>query len=251
MPFSLGQVRTRFPNREIRWFSSIDSTMNKATRLAQEGWPSGTLVGAEEQTAGQGRLGRSWFSEAETGLYFSVILRFPFSPETLPVVTMALGLGVHQGISKATGIRTDLRWPNDVLIGDRKVAGILTQFESGAVVAGIGLNVNQRDFPPDIARLATSLRIASGREQSREDLLIAILPAIDETCGILLRDGTFDILRLFAATSSYVHGRRVVVDLGEEELRGTTSGLNAAGFLLVRDEAGVEHTIVAGGVRPA
>jgi len=243
-------LNLQLPGREIRWHESVDSTMHEACRLAEAGCASGTVVGAEEQTAGQGRLGRSWHSEAGTGLYFSVVLRLPFPPETLPLVTMALGLGVREAIVRSTGISADLRWPNDVLVGDRKVAGILTQFDAGAVVAGIGVNVNQSGFPADIADVATSLRIACGREQSREDLLAAILPAIEEMCGVLLRDGTYSILRLFASASSYVHGRRVVVELGDGELRGTTSGLNAAGFLLVRDDAGTEHTVIAGGVRP-
>src|SRR5579884_874695 len=250
MAFDVQAFRRLLPARPVEWVPSVDTTMRLAARLAAEGAPSGTVVGADEQTEGQGRLGRSWHSEADTGLYFSVVLRMPFSPETLPLVTMAIGLAVREAIA-STGIATDLRWPNDVLIDDRKVAGILTQFESGAVVAGIGVNVNQREFPPDLADIATSLRIVCGREQSREDLLVAILPAVEEMCGVLLQEGTYAILRLFAASSSYVHGRRVVIDLGDEELRGTTAGLSAAGFLLVRDDAGTEHTIIAGGVRPA
>jgi len=248
---NLDEIRGRLAGREIHWSASVGSTMHEACRLAAAGAASGTVIGADEQTAGQGRLGRSWHSQAGTGLYLSLILRLPFTPETLPLVTMALGLGVREAIVKVTGVSTDLRWPNDVLIDDRKVAGILTQFESGAVVAGIGVNVDQREFPPDLADIATSLRIVCGREQSREDLLVAILPAVEEMCGVLLQEGTYAILRLFAASSSYVHGRRVVVDLGDEELRGTTAGLSAAGFLLVRDDAGTEHTIIAGGVRPA
>src|SRR5579884_1385063 len=235
---NLDEIRGRLAGREIHWSASVGSTMHEACRLAAAGAASGTVIGADEQTAGQGRLGRSWHSQAGTGLYLSLILRLPFTPETLPLVTMALGLGVREAIVKVTGVSTDLRWPNDVLIDDRKVAGI-------------GVNVDQREFPPDLADIATSLRIVCGREQSREDLLVAILPAVEEMCGVLLQEGTYAILRLFAASSSYVPGRRVVIDVGDEELRGTTAVLSAAGFLLVRDDAGTEHTIIAGGVRPA
>jgi len=251
MALDLEEVRSRLPNRYIRWFASVDSTMHEAARLAAEGCASGTVVIADEQTAGQGRLGRSWYSVAGTGLYLSVVLRYPFPPDSLGVVTMALGIGVREAIAQTTGLALDLRWPNDILIGDRKCAGILTQFENGAIIAGVGVNVNQSNFPPDIAGVATSLRIAAGAKQSREDLLVSILPGIDAACELLLDEGRHAVLRLFAGFSSYVSGRRVVVDLGESELRGTTAGLSATGFLLVRDDAGVEHTIVAGGVRPA
>src|SRR5579885_3894981 len=112
---NIEQVRGRMAGREIHWSASVDSTMHEAGRLAAAGAASGTVVGCDEQTAGQGRLGRSWLSEAGTGLYFSVILRLPFSLETLPLVTMALGLGVREAVVTTTGISTDLRWPNDVL----------------------------------------------------------------------------------------------------------------------------------------
>jgi BirA family biotin operon repressor/biotin-[acetyl-CoA-carboxylase] ligase len=240
------------PGRIIHWHASIDSTMHEAARLAESGAPSGTVVGADEQTAGQGRFGRRWHSEPATGLYFSVILRFPFPAADTPLVTLALGLATREAIIDATGIVGDLRWPNDLLIADRKCAGILTQMESGAVVAGIGINVNQQGLPADIANIATSLRLASGRTHSREQLLIGLLPTIDAWCGLLSREGREPILTVFAKSSSYVAGRRVTVEICEGELiNGTTAGLTADGFLKVRDDRGKEHTIIAGGVRPA
>jgi BirA family biotin operon repressor/biotin-[acetyl-CoA-carboxylase] ligase len=226
--------------------------MHEAALLAAAGASSGTVVGADEQTAGQGRFGRHWHSQPETGLYFSVILRFPLAAADTPLVTLALGLAVREAILEATAIVCDLRWPNDLLIADRKCAGILTQMESGAVVAGIGINVNQPELPPDIAGIATSLRLAAGRPHSREQLLTRLLPVIDERCGLLAREGREPILRVFAKSSSYVTGRRVTVEISEEEtLTGTTAGLTADGFLLIRDDRGKEHTIIAGGVRPA
>jgi len=226
--------------------------MHAASHLAEIGAPSGTVVGADEQTAGQGRSGRHWHSEPETGLYFSVILRFPFAASDTPLVTLALGLAAREAILDATGIVCDLRWPNDLLIADRKCAGILTQMESGAVVAGIGINVNQAELPPDIEAIATSLRLASCHAHSREQLLIRLLPAIDEWCGLLAHEGRTPILTVFAKSSSYVAGRRVAVEISEDEfITGTTAGLTADGFLKVRDDRDKEHTIVAGGVRPA
>jgi BirA family biotin operon repressor/biotin-[acetyl-CoA-carboxylase] ligase len=226
--------------------------MIAAAQLAAAGAPSGTVVGADEQTAGQGRFGRLWHSETGTGLYFSLILRLALNANDLPLVTLALGLAVRESILDTTGIVTDLRWPNDVLIADRKTAGILTQMESGAIVAGIGINVNQTDLPPDIAPIATSLRLASGRTHSREQILIRLLPKIDEWCDVLAREGRGPILRVFTESSRYVADRRVTVEISEgEALTGATAGLTSEGFLKVRDDRGKEHTIIAGGVRPA
>ena len=252
MLFDLAVVRASLPDRDLRWHESVASTMTEAAHLAETGARSGTVVGADEQTAGQGRFGRRWHSEPGTGLYFSVILRFPFAASDTPLVTLALGLATREAILDATGVVCDLRWPNDLLIADRKGAGILTQMESGAVVAGIGINVNQLELPPDIETIATSLHISSGRAHSREQLLIRLLPAIDEWCGLLAREGRAPILTVFAKSSSYVAGRRVTVEISEGELiTGTTAGLTADGFLKIRDDRGKEHTIVAGGVRPA
>lgn len=219
--------------------------MFEASRLAAAGAPSGTTVVANEQTAGHGRYGRPWHSEPEAGLYLSVVLRFA---ETPPLVTLALGLAVVEAITQTTGVVCDLRWPNDVLIGDRKCAGILTQLEGAAVIAGIGINVNHAAFPEELSTVATSLRIASGRRHSREELLQALLPAIDSYCDLLAREGKEPILDMFTHASSYVRGRRVRVDDTSE---GITAGLNESGFLLLRDDSGRQHTILSGGIRPA
>ncbi len=149
------------------------------------------------------------------------------------------------------GIACDLRWPNDVLIGGRKCAGILTELHDGAVVAGIGINVNQTAFPAEIAAIATSLQIASGKSTALNTLLEALLPKIDEYTALLCSEGREPILRLFSEASSYVRGRRVVVDLPEGSVEGTTDGLDASGFLLLRRDNGERTVILAGGVRPA
>jgi BirA family transcriptional regulator, biotin operon repressor / biotin---[acetyl-CoA-carboxylase] ligase len=242
MAFDLG--------RRVEWHTTIGSTMTEASRLAAEGAPSGTVVGADEQTAGVGRRGRSWHSEPATGLYISVILRLALDPAIMPVVTLALGLAVTEAILKATDLSCDLRWPNDVLIQSKKCAGILTQLESSAIIAGIGMNVNHSRFPEELSGIATSLRIASGRTHSRERLLLELLPAIDRYCVLLENDGRAPILEMFSRASSYVSGRRVCVDQDGSTLLGTTAGLAESGFLLLRGDDGRDHQIVAGGVRP-
>jgi BirA family biotin operon repressor/biotin-[acetyl-CoA-carboxylase] ligase len=248
MPFDLAQLQSQMPDRRIEWLAVVDSTMTAASRLAAAGAPSGTVIGADEQTAGQGRHGRTWHSEPGSGLYLSIILRHQFTPAALPVVTLALGLAVSEAILQATEIACDLRWPNDILIQSKKCAGILTQLEGSAIIAGIGINVNHSSFPQELSAIATSLRIASRRIHSREELLLCLLPAVDRYCTLLEQRGRETILDMFSRASSFVTGRRVQVD--EQSLVGTTAGLNDSGFLILRGDDGRSHTIVAGGVRP-
>ena len=250
MPFDLEWVRSQLPDRRIDWHPSINSTMTDASRLASSGCASGTVVGAEEQTAGQGRYGRIWHSEAGAGLYVSIALRYAFTSNAMPAVTLALGLAVIEAILKATDLPCDLRWPNDVLIQSKKCGGILTQLEGSAIIAGIGINVNQASFPPELRNLATSLRMASGQAHSRERLLVELVASVDSFCTLLEREGRAPILSMFSLASSFVHGRRVDVDLGESIVRGTTAGLNESGFLVLRGDDGSERVIIAGGVRP-
>src|SRR5579862_9228277 len=125
MPFDLAVVRARLPGRPIDWFSSVSSTMTLAARMAHDGCPSGTVVGADGQVAGIGRHGHTWHSEAEAGLYASIVLRVPLGSSDLPLVMLALGLAAQEAIVQVSGLAADLRWPNDVLIHGKKCAGIL------------------------------------------------------------------------------------------------------------------------------
>jgi BirA family biotin operon repressor/biotin-[acetyl-CoA-carboxylase] ligase len=249
-PFDVELVRAAFPGRRIVWLDRTTSTMTEAARLVAEGCPSGSVVGAEEQTAGQGRLGRSWHSERGTGVYVSVVLRPPLEAGPPPVLTLALGLATAEAITRTTAAVCDLRWPNDVLVGGRKCAGILVQLLESAVVAGIGINVNQTRFPPELEPLATSLRLATGREHSRETLLIELLATVDSYSRLLIEEGAEAILRLFTQASSYVRDRRVAVEQGDRLLSGVTEGLDPSGFLILRQDDGTRTLIVAGGVRP-
>jgi BirA family transcriptional regulator, biotin operon repressor / biotin---[acetyl-CoA-carboxylase] ligase len=235
--------------RTIHRFATVGSTMTKAAELAELGSAEGTVVIADEQTAGQGRLGRNWYSEPQAGLYFTEILRPKLCPDSLPLVTLSLGLATAEAITAVAGVACDLRWPNDVLIGTRKCAGILAQLQEGVLLAGVGINVNHTGFPPELADIATSLRLATGREHPREQLLDTLLGSIDSHLETLFRDGKEPVLRAFTAASSYVRGRRVVVEAATE-LRGTTDGLDPQGFLILRQDDGVRKLILAGGVRP-
>jgi len=249
MPFDADQIAERMPQRVVLWLDQTDSTMLDAARLAEAGCPSGSVVGAEVQTAGQGRHGRSWHSEKEAGLYCSIVLRVPLPVERLPIVTMAAGLAAAEAITAVSGVPVDLRWPNDVMIGNRKVCGILIQQHDGVLVCGVGINVNQSAFPEEIAEIATSLRMAAGRPVSREDLLVALLESLDRHIEVLLKQGVAAVLRLFTSASSYVAGRRVTVEQADKLLHGVTDGLDENGFLYLLQDSGVRTLILAGGVR--
>ncbi len=251
MPLALDIVRAASPGRELLWFDRCASTMTEAARLARSGCRAGAVVVAEEQTAGQGRHGREWHSEREAGLYATVVLRPALAEASARVLSMALGLAAAEAIARTADLRTDLRWPNDVLVEEKKCAGILVQSEGSVFLAGIGINVNHTSFPPELAAIATSLRLASGRPQSRELLLIHLLETVDSFARMLAEAGREPILRMFARASSYVKGKRVTVDQGDSVLEGVTDGLDPSGFLLLRRPDGSRTTILAGGVRPA
>jgi len=250
VPFDIERVKRSLPDRRIDWYPSIGSTMTDAGRLAASGCPSGTVVGADKQTAGLGRYGRTWHSESGAGIYVSIVLRYPFSPESLPVVTLALGLATAEAILKTTDLACDLRWPNDVLIQSKKCGGILTQLEGPAIIAGIGINVNHSTFPQELSAIATSLRIGSGRIHSRERLLVELIDSVESFCSLLEKEGRTPILAMFTRASSFVTGRKVSVDQGDLMLHGTTAGLTESGFLILQGDDGKSNVIIAGGVRP-
>lgn len=244
-------LANRLEGRLVHVFESSRSTMVEAARLVNEGAGHGTLVIAHEQTAGQGRHGHHWHSEPGSGLYLSLILRPEFTVEATPGLTLAIGLATRHAIRDQTGVECDLRWPNDLLIGSLKCGGILLQLLYRTVVAGIGVNVNHADFPPDLRDLAVSLRMISGREHLREPLAVAIAEAVDRYCDRIAREGIEPVLAEFSQTSSYVKGMRVTVDQPNGTLEGTTAGLDRKGYLLVRSSDGTLTPVIAGGVRPA
>lgn len=232
----LSRIRAEFPERRIDYHDTLDSTM-----LAAVNCPVGTVVVAGEQTAGQGRHGHSWHSAAGSGLYCSIVL------DPAPVLTLALGLATQAAILEAAGITCDLRWPNDVMLGGRKVAGILVQLVDRHAIAGIGINLNQSAFPAELANEATSLKLHTGVGANATAILIALLHAVES----FVREDPESILRLFSHASSYAVGRRVTVHQPGGDLVGTTAGLDPSGFLIVRKDDGTDTLILAGGVRAA
>jgi BirA family biotin operon repressor/biotin-[acetyl-CoA-carboxylase] ligase len=240
----------RIGHKIVHYFRS-DSTNDVALRLAARGAAHGTVVIAEEQTAGRGRMGRSWYSEKSVGIYTSVILRPPLAPAAAPVLTLMAGLAVHQAISTVTGLPADIRWPNDVLVNGKKVCGILTEMNAEldrlhAVILGIGINVNHHELPPELREFATSLRIEAGRTYSRAQILVALLKELERKYHLLLDEGGGAITRRWAAASTYAEGKHLRVRSSSGEFVATTVGLEPSGALRVRCEDGREEVLVAG-----
>ena len=261
-------VGTRFPAR-LHHFPSAESTNTLLLEAAANGAPEGTLYLADAQTVGRGRGGHSWHSAPGDGLYVSVLAKPSLQLREALWISLATALAVQSAIKSTTGLSIDLRWPNDLLFAGKKLGGILVEaaVEPDAdatlryAVIGIGININHESFPPELTSLATSLRLATGHEQSRNTLLIALLRALDfeltqleaeqpelpaQQSGILAQQS--GILERFSAASTWVRGKRVRVP-EQGGYCGITAGLNAHGYLLVDADDGTQRTVLSGGVR--
>jgi BirA family transcriptional regulator, biotin operon repressor / biotin---[acetyl-CoA-carboxylase] ligase len=235
----------------IRHYFRTDSTNDVALSLVLEGAPHGTVVVAEEQVAGRGRFGRSWYSEKATGIYTSVILRPELAPSAAPIITLMAGLAAHGAVTEATSMGVDIRWPNDLLINGKKVCGILTEMNADVdrihgVVLGLGINVNHRQMPAELGAIGTSLRIEGGKYYSRARLFVALLQKLEQYYRLLLDDGNKAITERWAAISTYARAKRIRVTTRSGEFLATTSGLDTTGALLVRRDDGQEDRLLSG-----
>ncbi len=245
--------------KQIHHYYKIGSTNSEAMRSAAEGAPEGSVFLAEEQLAGRGRGAHAWHSARSAGIYCSVILRPAMPPSDALIFSLAAGLAVRAAVAEiAPQLVADLKWPNDLLLGGKKFCGILTEMNAEAtrvhhLVVGVGINVNQVKFPAELREIATSLRIETGTEWSRVELCATLLKSLDREYRNLIEDaGARDaILRRFEEGSSSVHGRKVSIEVNNDEnggLAGVTEGLDERGFLRVRTAEGL-RTVLSGTVR--
>lgn len=241
--------------KQIHHYYKIGSTNSEAMRAAAEGAPEGSVFLAEEQLSGRGRGAHTWHSARSTGIYCSVILRPVMPPSDALIFSLAAGLAVRAAVAEiAPQLKVDLKWPNDVLLNNKKFCGILTEMNAEVtrvrhLVVGIGINVNQAKFPAELRDIATSLRIETGTEWSRVELCAALLKSLDREYRNLVEDegARAAILRRFEESSSSVRGQKVSVE-ENGGLTGVTEGLDERGFLRVRTENGLQ-TVVSGTVR--
>ncbi len=231
------------------------STNTDALEAARGGAPHGSVYFADEQTAGRGRGDHAWQSNAGMGLYVSVLLRLALPADRLPLLPLAAGIAAAESIRSSCGLAVDLRWPNDLLLGERKTGGILVESKTEGVtsafaVVGVGINVHQRSFDPGLATPATSLDLESRRTISRQVLLVTLLESLEhEAQGLLDPAGATTILGRIENNSSWVRGRHVEVH-GPQACTGVTAGLDENGFLLVETTSGMIR-VRTGGMRAA
>ena len=254
--YDLGELNTALQNTifssKVHHIPETGSTNTLAMQAATAGVEEGTVIFADQQTAGRGRNGHNWYSDPGTAILASIVLRPKILPAQSLWLSLMAGVAVHDAVLRTCGIACDLRWPNDLLIERKKVCGILTEISADAeqlrfAVIGIGINVNQPSFPAEIDALATSLQIETGKQWSRTELLIALLKSLEAEYRGTLAAGEDSLLRKVESISSYVRGKRVHVDEAEG-YEGITDGLDPRGFLRVRTAESM-RTVLSGGVR--
>jgi BirA family biotin operon repressor/biotin-[acetyl-CoA-carboxylase] ligase len=249
------RLHTNTIGKSLYHFYSVDSTNAFALRLLEHGYKvaEGTVVIAESQTAGKGRLGRSWHSEREAGLYLSMVL-YPKAPPSLaPLLTLATTIAAHNAVEKATQLDVDIKWPNDLLIGGKKACGILAEMQAEVdrikmMIIGVGINVNHESFPDEIASRATSLRLASGRLQSRIEILVDFLEEFEALYLTFEQKGPRAIIDWWTRLSSFANGRKIEIHDGVRTIAGVTRGLNPLGALRVEQEDGRTEEVYSGDV---
>lgn len=249
-------VKARRLGGKVHYFSEIDSTNSRARALAESGAAEGEIVVAESQTHGRGRLSRRWESPPFANLYFSVILRPHLPPRHAPQVTLTAAVGVAETVSAFLPAPASIKWPNDILVQGKKLAGILTEAACDAerieyVILGIGLNVNYRRdaMPEELRERATSLADAIGKNVSRESVLARLIHDLDRCYGELEEAG-FEALRPRWKAYFALRGRIVRVEHNGQAMIARAIDIDFDGGLIVEDERGQRSTIVAGDVIP-
>lgn len=240
----------------IEHFAEVDSTNDIALARASAGAPYGTVVIADMQRAGRGRLGRTWHSPPDAGIYLSVVLRADSWSRSLPLVTLMAGVAVVRGLEAATGLRAELKWPNDVVIGRpwRKLAGILTEAVSTsgrieAVVVGIGVNLRASSFPPDLRDKATAVEVELGRAVDRATCIVRILSALHAGAGQLSSGDGVSILDEWRALGrAGLQSAPVRWQELDRQRRGLAVDIDEAGALLVDGGGGRIERIISGEV---
>jgi BirA family biotin operon repressor/biotin-[acetyl-CoA-carboxylase] ligase len=250
----LTRLSSRWLGRHIHYYQDLDSTNRVAQELARQGAAEGTVVLAERQLSGRGRQGRTWHSPAGVGLYFSLILRPGLPPNQVQLLTLAVAVAVTRAISAQTLLSPKIKWPNDILIGEKKLAGILTEGEAATeriahVVVGVGINVNHRaaELGRPLEALATSLRLEVGHLVERSALAAQLFVELEIWYERLKRrdsSGILDAWRRHTATL----GRTVRVFLGQTTVEGTALDVTNEGALLVEQTDGSQTVVHAGDV---
>ena len=248
------RLHTNWMAENCIYLESVDSTNNYAKRIAEDGTPSGTLVVADEQTGGKGRRGRSWSTPKGSNIAMTLLLRPRFRPEHASRMTLLAAMAVTCGIRRVTGLDAGIKWPNDVVVNGHKVCGILTEMNTEVdyinyVVIGIGINVNQKEFPEEIREIAGSLCLEAGKQIGRAALIAAIMEELERIYEIFQK--TEDLSGLYKEYNQICVncGRKIRVLEPGHEYTGVAEGINQDGELMVvRDDTGEKVSVYAGEV---
>jgi BirA family biotin operon repressor/biotin-[acetyl-CoA-carboxylase] ligase len=260
LPLRLETLQSSLVCRQLgvhfHYYLEIDSTNTRARQLAEGGAPEGAIVIAEKQTHGRGRLGRSWISPAFVNLYFSLVLRPQLPPAYAAQITLVAAVALADAVARFSLDPPAIKWPNDILVGGKKLAGILTESSVALervnyVILGIGVNINfaHAMMPEPIRGRATSLMECAGQVVSREAFLERLIQDLYRCYGILREAGFNPIARRWEEYFS-LRGKPVRVEMGDDTLAGVAKGIDNDGALLVEGERGQIHRILAGDVIP-
>jgi BirA family biotin operon repressor/biotin-[acetyl-CoA-carboxylase] ligase len=248
-------LRTKWMGRKIHHFHATDSTNSMAYQLALQGAEEGEIVIAESQKKGRGRLGRKWFSPPSVNLYLSVILRPEIPPQQVSLMTLMAAVATANAIHKFSGLQPVIKWPNDILLKNRKVAGLLNEIHSEMdrihfVILGIGVNLNmdEKMFSKEIHSIATSLQREMGQSVSRKVFLQILLEELEIWYEIFLKDGAAPILKAWR-DKAQIQGRSVKVISFGEVLSGTAIDVDHDGALILETKKGEQKRVVAGDVQ--
>ena len=249
----LSCLKTEWAGGRTVYFDATDSTNAQAKRLAEAHAPHGTLVVSDRQDGGKGRRGRSWASPSGVGIWMSLILRPEIAPSSASMLTLAAALAVREGIQEETGLSPLIKWPNDLVLNGKKICGILTEMstelmEIQYVITGIGINVNQREFPPEIRDTATSLSLEAGRSFRRSSLIAAILKAFEKDYAAFLKTGDLSLLLEEYNACLVNRGKEVCILDPSGEYRAVAEGIDESGSLLVTLPDGTRREIISGEV---
>lgn len=244
----------RLNGREVHYRARTASTNDDALALALDGAAGGSMVVAEGQSRGRGRLGREWLSPPGVGLYCSMILRPQLEPADLPKLTLAAGLATSRAVESVTGLRPLLKWPNDLWLAEKKIGGILAEARfdqsSPVVVLGIGLNVNttRESFPPDLLEKVSSLLIHSGREFVRSTLLTCLSDEVMAVVARMEQEGFAGILADWRERDATLGRELEWLTQSALVVRGLSLGPDAEGQLRIKDAAGLVHEVLSGDI---
>lgn len=245
-------LETRYIGRRIIYLDTTGSTNDQVKKEAAKGAEEGLIIIAEEQQSGRGRKGRSWATTKGNSIAASILLKPPVSPESAFSITPVLALSIVQGLEKETGIRTGIKWPNDIVLDNKKLCGILTEMNAeldriNYIVVGMGMNINQLSFPQELCDIATSLRIHKGEALSRKRIMASILNSFEKSYELYKKEGLKPMVPMLEKYSVLI-GKRVRLMAADSVWEGVALNMDDQGALIVRLDSGETTRVISGDV---